>query len=114
MFWGYEARLVMRADVLERESDDRLRYEDTIMKVGEYFIHNGLITQSQLDEALSLQKDNPERALGEILVTLGVFSKEQLIMAMEMYMVETGATPSVVDEWLDQDEVDVLLERIAK
>ncbi len=84
------------------------------MKVGEYFIQNGLITQEQLDEALALQRDNPARALGEILVTLGVFSKEQLIMAMEMYMIETGATPAVADEWLDQDEVDVLMERLVK
>jgi len=84
------------------------------MKVGEYLIQNGLITQNQLDESLALQKDNPQRALGEILVTLGVFSKEQLIMAMEMYMIETGATTSVADEWLDQDEVDVLMERMNK
>ncbi len=31
-----------------------------------------------------------ERLIGEILVTLGVLSKEDLIMAMEMYLMTTN------------------------
>lgn len=81
------------------------------MRVGEFLLINSIITQEQLDEALLLQKDNPQRAIGEILVTLGVMSKEELIMAMEMYMISTGFDLTVVNEWLDQDEIDLLVEK---
>ncbi|MBN2434834.1 MAG: hypothetical protein JXK07_06160 [Spirochaetes bacterium] len=84
------------------------------MKVGEFLLENGLINSDQLDEALLLQKDNPDRVIGEILVTMGVFSKEELIMAMEMYMVSTGFDLNFIDEWLDQDEIDLLSEKINK
>ncbi|HRX14736.1 MAG TPA: hypothetical protein P5123_00315 [Spirochaetota bacterium] len=84
------------------------------MKVGEFLLENGLINSDQLDEALLLQKDNPDRVIGEILVTMGVFSKEELIMAMEMYMVSTGFDLNFIDEWLDQDEIDLLSEKIDK
>jgi len=65
-----------------------------------------------LQEALELQHDNPERLIGEILVTLGVLTKEELIMALEMYMMTTDAVPDHVDEWLDQDEIDLLMDKI--
>jgi len=84
------------------------------LKVGEFLLENGLINSDQLDEALLLQKDNPDRVIGEILVTMGVFSKEELIMAMEMYMVSTGFDLNFIDEWLDQDEIDLLSEKIDK
>ena len=77
-------------------------------------LENGLINSDQLDEALLLQKDNPDRVIGEILVTMGIFSKEELIMAMEMYMVSTGFDLNFIDEWLDQDEIDLLSEKINK
>ena len=31
-------------------------------------------------------------------------------MALEMYLMETDVSPSHVDEWLDQDEVDLIIE----
>lgn len=83
-------------------------------KIGDFFIENGIITKEQLEEALDLQKDNPERLVGEILVTLGVLSKEDFVMALEMFMMTTGILPDHVDEWLDQEEVDMLLEKIEK
>ncbi|MFW5807989.1 MAG: hypothetical protein ACOCWH_02930 [Spirochaetota bacterium] len=82
------------------------------MKVGEYLNEKGVITQEQLDDALKMQKDNPERVIGEILVTMGLVSKEELIMLMEMYMMETDADINYVDEWLDQDEIDMILEKM--
>lgn len=82
------------------------------MKVGEFLNQKGIISVEQLDEALKMQKDNPERVIGEILVTMGILSKEELIMLMELYMIETNADISVVDEWLDQDEIDMLLEKL--
>jgi hypothetical protein len=84
----------------------------TDLKIGEFLIKNNLVTGKQLEDALALQKDNPGRVVGEILVTQGALSKEDLVMAMEMYLVVTGNPPRHVDEWLDQDEVDMLMDRL--
>ena len=73
-----------------------------------------VVFKKQLDDALEMQSDNKERLVGEILVTQGVISKEQLIMSMEMFLIVTGFYPEHVDEWLDQDEIDMILERINK
>jgi len=81
------------------------------IKVGAFLVENGIITREQLDEALELQRFNRDRIIGEILVTQGVLSKEDLIMAMEMYMMVTGVDPIHVDEWLDQEEIDLLQEK---
>ena len=81
-------------------------------KIGEFLIENEIITQDQLNEALELQRDNPERLIGEVLVTQGVLSKETLVMALEMFMMVTDILPDHVDEWLDQEEVDMLLDKI--
>jgi alanine racemase len=82
------------------------------IKVGEFLVNSGIVTTAQLQEALALQKDNPERLVGEILVTQGALTKEDLIMAMEMYLMVTGSQPKHVDEWLDQDEIDMLMDRL--
>ncbi|HOP65031.1 MAG TPA: hypothetical protein PK358_11165 [Spirochaetota bacterium] len=81
-------------------------------KIGKFFIENGIINESQLKEALELQNDNKERLLGEILVTMGILSKEELIMALEMYMMMTDADEIGIDEWLDQDEIDMVLKKL--
>ena len=81
-------------------------------RVGEFLLENKIITETQLDEALVLQKDNPGRLVGEILVTLGHLSKEELVMALEMYLMETDVLPSHVDEWLDQEEVDLIIKKM--
>jgi hypothetical protein len=84
------------------------------VKVGEFLKQKGVITEEQLDEALKLQSDNPDRVIGEILVTIGLVSKEELIMLLEMFIMETNADISVVDEWLDQDEIDMIMEKLNK
>jgi hypothetical protein len=81
-------------------------------QVGAFFVENGIITKEQLDEALLLQQDNKERLVGEILVTLGVFTKSDLIMALEMFLMLNDRDVEHVDEWLDQDEVDLLIDKI--
>jgi hypothetical protein len=83
-----------------------------VKRVGEFLVDNKIITRPQLTEALDLQKDNKGRLIGEILVTLGYLSKEELVMALEMYIVDSDVNPSHVDEWLDQDEVDLIIERM--
>ena len=81
-------------------------------RIGSFWVTNSIINREQLNEALGLQRYNKERILGEILVTQGVLTKEELIMAMEMYMMVTGVDSTHVDEWLDQDEVDLLIDKI--
>ncbi|MBN2161252.1 MAG: hypothetical protein JW807_17825 [Spirochaetes bacterium] len=82
------------------------------MRVGEFLIENQIISRAQLEEALLLQKDNKNILIGEILVTLGALSKEELVMSLEMYLMETEVNPTHVDEWLDQDEVDLIMEKL--
>ena len=84
------------------------------IKIGEFLVENGVITEEQRQSALDLQKDNPGRLIGEILVTQGVLSKEDLVMALQMYMVTYDILPNHVDEWLDQEEVDLLIDKIEK
>ncbi|HNX22938.1 MAG TPA: hypothetical protein PKG60_02750 [Spirochaetota bacterium] len=81
-------------------------------KIGKFFTENGIINEYQLNEALELQKDNKERLLGEILVTLGYLTKEDLIMSLEMYMMMTDTDNIGIDEWLDQDEIDMMLKKL--
>lgn len=85
---------------------------DDEYKIGEFLIENDIIDQSQLKEALELQKDNRERRIGEILVTLGALSKEDLVMAIEMYMMMTDSDNMGIEEWLDQDEVDLVMKKL--
>jgi len=82
------------------------------LKVGEFLVQNGIITREQLMECLAMQRDNPERLVGEILVTQGSLSKDELIMAMEAYLMTTNTGEIHVDEWLDQEEIDMLIEKI--
>lgn len=81
-------------------------------KVGEFLVENNIITPEQLDEALLLQKDNPELLIGHVLITTGAVTKEQMIMAFEMYLVMTGLTSSRADEWLDQEEIDAIIQNL--
>ena len=81
-------------------------------KIGEFFIKNGIINQAQLEEALELQTFNKGRLIGEILVTMGHVTKEKLIMSLETYMVSTGLDKIGVSEWLDQEEIDIIIKKL--
>jgi hypothetical protein len=81
-------------------------------RVGEFLVENNIITKAQLDDALDMQRYNKERLIGEILVTQGVLNREHLVMALEMYLMMTDLHPEHVDEWLDQEEVDMIIERL--
>jgi hypothetical protein len=89
-----------------------VKIDDNEYRIGKFFVENDIINEYQLNEALELQVDNKERLLGEILVTLGYLSKEDLIMALEMYMMMTDTDNFGIDEWLDQDEVDMILKKL--
>ena len=81
-------------------------------KIGEFFIKNGIINQAQLEEALELQTFNKGRLFGEILVTMGYISKEKLVMSLEMYMMTTDSDKIGINEWLDQDEIDIIIKKL--
>lgn len=85
---------------------------DQYRRIGEFLVENKIITRSHLDDALDMQKYNKDRLIGEILVTQGVLSKEQLIMSLEMYLMMNDLQPEHFDEWLDQEEVDMIIDRI--
>jgi len=81
-------------------------------RVGEFLVENKIITKAQLDDALDMQRYNKERLVGEILVTQGVLNREHLVMALEMYLMMNDLHPEHVDEWLDQEEVDMIIDRM--
>jgi type IV pilus assembly protein PilB len=81
-------------------------------KVGEFLVENGIVSQKQLQDALVMQKDNRDRLIGEILVTQGALTREEMIMAFEMYLMVTDAPVEHADEWLDQDEIDLIIQRM--
>ncbi|MBP7582929.1 MAG: hypothetical protein KBA61_02765 [Spirochaetes bacterium] len=85
---------------------------ERMLRVGEFLVKSGIITREQLDESLVMQRDNPERLIGEILVTQGALGKEDLIMAMEAYIMTTNPGEIHVDQWLDQEEIDMLMEKM--
>ncbi len=82
------------------------------LKIGTFLIQNDIINETQLNEALELQKDNPDRRLGEVLVTMGIINQEELIMALEMFMIVSEECTGCIDEWLVQEEIDMLMEKM--
>ncbi len=53
------------------------------MPIGEILVYKQIISQSQLIEALTYQKNNPGEKLGDILVKLGYTTKDKIEKALE-------------------------------
>lgn len=51
----------------------------TKMRLGDLLVEGGLITESQLQSALDIQKQSGGKKLGSILVDLGIVSEEQML-----------------------------------
>ncbi|MBN1899617.1 MAG: hypothetical protein JW827_12650 [Spirochaetes bacterium] len=81
---------------------------------GEILVEKGKITQEQLDEGLQLQRDNPERKLGEILVTLNHLKYEDISSVLKEQYKEKGKTPPEVEKWLSQEEIDRIISEAKK
>lgn len=79
------------------------------MKFGELLVEDGVITQDQLNNALDLQKDNPKVPIGEIFLTQGVLTREQLLAYIEKMIFTTGVIPDMAIEMLDQEEIDKIM-----
>jgi len=79
------------------------------MKIGEYLVKEGHITEYILEEALTIQRQNKNMLLGEIIVKMKELSREDLEKHIEAYLIM--CRESVLNEtsqWLGQDEVDDL------
>lgn len=73
------------------------------MKIGEYLTGNNHVTQEKLNEALELQKRCKEKYLGDILIDMGVISKEDMSKYVSSYV---SANIKDTSKWLKQKEVD--------
>lgn len=83
----------------------------TKKRLGEVLIEAGLITQEQLQKALTLQKSSGKK-LGEILVEQGVISEDQIIEVLEFQL---GIPHVKLDRFpIEQDAVKLISEGIAK
>jgi len=77
------------------------------LKLGEFLIKEKLITQAQLDKALSVQKERGGR-LGEILVKLGMIKEEEAVAALgrqlgvPYFSLGTGMLKPAVDQGLEE------------
>ena len=82
------------------------------MKFGEYLEQKQAITTEQLKEALAMQVDNPKLKLGEILVSKGQLSAQELLNWIERYIYDTGNIVAEMNRWLSQEEADMLIQKI--
>ncbi len=53
-------------------------------KLGEILVKNNIISRKQLDEALKVQEQHPEKRIGEILIELKHLSDEELLNALSL------------------------------
>ena len=52
------------------------------IRIGEILIKQGLLTDSQLQEAISMQKQQKGSRLGEILIQVGMIKEEDFAVAL--------------------------------
>ncbi len=81
---------------------------------GEILIEEGKLTREQVDKGLALQKDNPDKKLGEILVTLNFLKYDDIIDTLMKQYKDVGELPEGVDNWLSQEEIDKIIDNISK
>lgn len=80
--------------------------KDKYLRLGEFLIKEGLITASQLEKAISAQRQEGGR-LGEVLVKLGMVKEDQVVAAlgkqlnMPYFSLGTGMLKPAVDQGLE-------------
>jgi hypothetical protein len=82
------------------------------MRFGEYLLENNIININQLEDALMMQMDNSHLKLGEILLALDFMNRNQLISMLKSYINETGKEVEEINDWVTQDEADLLIKEI--
>ena len=60
------------------------------MESCDYLVKEGLITDSQLKEALGIQKKNPDRKVGEILLELGYIDIDNFTEVVDKMLKKEG------------------------
>jgi hypothetical protein len=60
------------------------------MQIGEILIKEGLLTESQLEEALDIQKKNPGKKIGEILIELDYIDIESFTKYLAQQLKDQG------------------------
>ena len=60
------------------------------MKIGEYLIQEGIVTEAQIKEALAIQKKNPKKKIGEILLELNYIDIEKFTQIIDRQLKEEG------------------------
>jgi type IV pilus assembly protein PilB len=79
---------------------------------GEILVEAGKITKEQVEEGLKLQKYNPQRKLGEILVTLNYIKYEDIVETLKFQYKLNGKTPPGIEKWLSQEEIDRIINSV--
>jgi hypothetical protein len=74
--------------------------------IGEALIAKGYITRTQLDRALAIQKHEPDRLLGQVLIDIGCCTVFELLSVVsgqlaDKLRMEAGITPPVGKVLLD-------------
>ena len=52
--------------------------------IGQILVENGFLKETQLNEALEKQKEEPGKKLGDVLLELGYVSETQLAQALSL------------------------------
>ncbi len=81
---------------------------------GEILKEKGKLTEEMIKKALELQRDNPGRKLGEILVTLEFIKYDDITDTLRKQYASTGETPEGLEDWLGQDEIDEIVKGMTK
>ncbi|MFA5199768.1 MAG: ATPase, T2SS/T4P/T4SS family [Candidatus Omnitrophota bacterium] len=80
--------------------------KDKYLRLGEFLVKEGYITPSQLDKAISVQRQEGGR-LGEILIKLGIVKEDQVVAAlgkqlnMPYFSLGTGMLKPAMDQGLE-------------
>ena len=83
-----------------------MSFNPQFQKVGDILVYQKIITEEQLQEALSEQKQSKEK-LGQILINQKVITEPQLV---EAYSQQMGHKHILENDLLALDQKDVVLE----
>lgn len=99
-------QICLELNYLSAEELQRLlrKYKKRI-RLGELLVNQGLIKQSQLNQALHKQKTNPQR-LGTLLLEAGLITSNQLMTALSLQLDIPRITPST--DLIDQSLLAVM------
>jgi type IV pilus assembly protein PilB len=81
--------------------------KDKYLRLGELLVKEGLMTESQLEKAISVQRQEGGR-LGEVLIKLGIIKEERLViilgkqLGIPYFSLGTGMLKPAVDQGLER------------